>query len=96
MSNGSFGIVFEQHARRDLESFPQDVRLSILEEIQKYLSHAPFQSVKTRIKRMNGFTPPLYRLRIGDYRVYYRIYQRQVVILTALHKKDSEKWLSRL
>jgi mRNA-degrading endonuclease RelE of RelBE toxin-antitoxin system len=67
----------------------------ILLEIQSRLSSEPFKGSKTRIKRLVGFTPPLYRLRVRDYRAYYRIVEQQVVVLTVLHKKDSERWLKR-
>lgn len=42
---------------------------------------------------MTGFIPPLYRLRVGDYRVYYRIAPPLVAVLAVLHKKDSDRWL---
>lgn len=56
-------------------------------------SSRPFLPVKTRIKKMSGFNPVLYRLLVGDYRVYYRIHQQNVVVLGILHKKDTKKWL---
>ena len=93
MSIGKFLIEFEREAQRDLERLEKENRLKILEEIQKYLSTTPFQPVKTRLKRMNGFKPTLYRLRVGDYRVYYRIKEQCVVILGVLHKKETERWL---
>ncbi|TKB91936.1 MAG: type II toxin-antitoxin system RelE/ParE family toxin [Nitrospira sp.] len=44
---------------------------------------------------MIGFSPPLYRLRVGDYRVSYRVTLQLVVILSVFHKKDSDRWLKR-
>jgi len=94
VSDGKFRIEFERHALRDLESVDKTSRLQILAEIQKYLSSTPYQAIKTRIKKMTGFSPNLYRLRVGDYRIYYRIHQQCVVILTILDKKDTQKWLN--
>lgn len=93
MSNGKFAVEFERQALKELEGIEKERRLRILEEIEKYLSTTPYQSIKTRIKRMTGFDPPLYRLRVGDYRVYYRIKTRRVVILGVLDKKDTRRWL---
>ena len=93
MTPGRFRIEFERHAQKDLESLEKQARLTILEAIQEYLSDTPFQAIKTRIKKMDGFRPTLYRLRIGDYRVYYRITDRTVGILGILHKKESKRWL---
>jgi mRNA-degrading endonuclease RelE of RelBE toxin-antitoxin system len=91
-----FSVIFERSATRDLETFEPATARTILHEIQQRLTAEPFRELKTRIKRLTGPTPPLYRLRVGDYRVYYRIREQQVVILAILHKKDSERWLRRL
>jgi mRNA-degrading endonuclease RelE of RelBE toxin-antitoxin system len=74
---------------------PQDAQETVLLEIQRRLTTEPFKEIKTRIKRLSGLVPPLYRLRVGDYRAYYRIVGDRVVILAILHKKDSERWLRR-
>ena len=93
MTAGRFRIEFERHAQKDLEPLAKQTRLEILQAIQKYLPDRPFQPIKTRIKKMTGFSPTLYRLRIGDHRVYYRISDETVVILGILHKKESKRWL---
>lgn len=90
-----FSIEVSPHAERDLAKFPSAISRLILEEIKTRLASHPLQEIKTRIKRLTGFTPPLYRLRIGDYRVYYRVVVHHVIILGALHKKDSDRWLKR-
>jgi mRNA-degrading endonuclease RelE of RelBE toxin-antitoxin system len=90
-----FSIEFNRHAEREIKSLPSAVAHIVLQEIQERLSAAPFQEIKTRIKRVTGFVPPLYRLRVGDYRAYYRVIERRVVILAVLHKKDSDRWLRR-
>ena len=95
MSKGEqpFTIEFAREAEREIKSLPAANARMILQEIQHRLSSEPFKVSKTRIKRLVGFTPPLYRLRVGDYRAYYRLVAQQVVVLTVLHKKDSERWL---
>ena len=93
MSPGRFRIEFERKTLRELESLEKEDRLNILEEIQRYLSDTPYRPIKTRIKRMSGFSPTLYRLRVGDFRVYYRTREQTVVVLAVLHKKDATKWL---
>ena len=90
-----FTIEFAKEAEREIRALPPAEARTILQEIQIRLSSEPFKATKTRIKRLVGFTPPLYRLRVGDYRAYYRIVTRQVVILAVLHKKDSARWLRR-
>ena len=91
----SFSIIFELNAQRELKTFDPPIARSILQEIQHRLTAEPFQELKTRIKRLTGFAPPLYRLRVGDNRIYYRIREQNVVVLAVLPKKDSDRWLRR-
>jgi mRNA-degrading endonuclease RelE of RelBE toxin-antitoxin system len=91
----TFAIIFEPNAARDLKTFEPPTARAILQEIQQRLTAEPFRELKTRIKRLTGLAPPLYRLRVGDHRIYYRIREQQVVILAVLPKKDSDRWLRR-
>jgi mRNA-degrading endonuclease RelE of RelBE toxin-antitoxin system len=91
----AFRIELGKSADRDLQDIPIQAQRKILNEIQSRLTAEPFREVKTRIKRLTGIVPPIYRLRIGDYRAYYRIVNDRVVVLAILHKKDSERWLRR-
>lgn len=90
-----FSIEVSPHAERDLATLPSAIAHLILEEIRARLSTKPTREMKTRVKRLIGFSPPLYRLRVGDYRVYYRVTLQHVVILSVFHKKDSDRWLKR-
>lgn len=90
-----FSIEVAPHAERDLAKLPHAISRLLLEEIKIRLAVQPLQEMKTRIKRLIGFAPPLYRLRVGDYRVYYRVVLQHVIILGAFHKKDSDRWLKR-
>ncbi len=90
-----FTIEFTKEAEREFRALPAADAQTILHEIQTRHPSEPFKENKTRIKRLGSFTSPLYRLRVGDYRTYYRIMTQHVVILTVLHKKDTERWLRR-
>ena len=92
-SDEPFIIEFARESDREIRELPAADARMILQEIQSRLSSEPFKGSKTRIKRLVGFTPPLYRLRVGDYRAYYRIVAQQVVVLIVSHKKDGEQWL---
>jgi mRNA-degrading endonuclease RelE of RelBE toxin-antitoxin system len=56
----------------------------------------PIPIGKSRIKKLAGFDPPLFRLRSGDFRAYYRIRGDEVVILAVTRRKDSAKRLKRI
>jgi mRNA-degrading endonuclease RelE of RelBE toxin-antitoxin system len=91
----TFRIELAPGAKRDLRQLPSGVQTTILSEAQSRLRLEPYREIKTRIKRLTGIVPPLYRLRVGDYRAYYRMIGDMVVVLAVLHKKDSERWLRR-
>jgi len=91
-----FRVIFSPSAQREIEGIEPDYALQIAKDIKIYLEISPLPFGKSRIKKLTGFRPPLYRLRSGDFRAYYRIIATDVVVLTITHKKDSEKALRKL
>jgi len=91
-----FEVIFSESALRDIQNLETEDTLRLAKDIKSYLEKSPLPFGKTRIKKLSGFKPPLYRLRSGDFRAYYRIISRDVVILAITHKKDSEKYLRKL
>jgi mRNA interferase RelE/StbE len=61
----------------------------------KPIEEDPFQSRSgADIKRLVLATdPPIYRLRIGDYRVIYSVVQDEVRITEVIHRSKGYKWL---
>ena len=61
----------------------------------KSLEENPFQrSSGSDIKRLvTAADPPLFRLRIGDYRVIYFVVQDEVKITEIIHRSKGYKWL---
>jgi mRNA interferase RelE/StbE len=43
------------------------------------------------VKKLTDYTKPTYRLRIGDYRIIFEIYndQVQVLVIGVTHRKDA-------
>lgn len=91
-----FRVELATGAERDLGVLPAEVQRAVLSELALRLKSEPYREIKTRIKRLTGIVPPIYRLRVGDCRAYYRIIEERVVVLAILHKKDSERWLKRM
>ena len=91
-----YKIVYSKSAQHEIERLEIDDALQVAGDIAAYLESSPFPFGKTRIKKLTGFSPPLYRLRSGNFRVYYRIVSGEVVILAVTHKKDSEKMIKKL
>ncbi|MBI5649389.1 MAG: type II toxin-antitoxin system RelE/ParE family toxin [Chloroflexi bacterium] len=51
-----------------------------------------------KTKKLHGFHPPLYELRVHPYWVVYDVHDetQTVVILGIIHRKDLEKFLRRM
>jgi mRNA-degrading endonuclease RelE of RelBE toxin-antitoxin system len=91
-----FRVIFSPPAQREIEGVETNTALQLVKDIKTYLEASPFPFGKNRIKKMSGYNPPLYRLRSGDFRAYYRILSDNVIILVITHKKDAEKLLKKL
>ncbi len=89
-------VVFSPAAVRDVEGLDAAVAVTLVKDIQAYLETRPVPIGKSRIKKLTGFEPPLYRMRSGDFRAYYRICGGEVVILAVMNRKDSDKRLRRI
>jgi mRNA-degrading endonuclease RelE of RelBE toxin-antitoxin system len=91
-----FKVVFAPAAVRDVEALEVEAALQVVKDVKSYLESRPFPIGYTRVKKLVGFDPPLFRLRSGDYRVYYRIPAGEVVVLAVTVRKDSGKRLRRI
>jgi mRNA interferase RelE/StbE len=89
-----FQVVLTEHAIADLEEVSKELREQILRDL-KTLQTSPLPS-GTRIKRLKGFRPPIYRLRSGDFRVLYHIREDRVTVLRVIDRKLLERVIKRL
>jgi mRNA-degrading endonuclease RelE of RelBE toxin-antitoxin system len=96
MREKRFRVVFSPAAVRDVESIEAEAAIRLVKDIKTYLEVPPIPFGKSRIKKMSGFDPDLFRLSSGDFRAYYRIREEEVVILAVTQRKDSKKRLRRI
>jgi mRNA-degrading endonuclease RelE of RelBE toxin-antitoxin system len=96
MPEKRFRIVFSPAAVRDVEAIETSSAIRLVKDIKTYLEVPPVPFGKSRIKKMSGFDPDLFRLRSGDFRAYCRICGEDVIILAVTHRKDSDKRLKRI
>lgn len=95
MEQKRFEVIFSPSAQKDIEKLEVDKALHLATDIKIHLETSPFPFGKTRIKKLTNFDPPLYRLRSGVFRIYYRIHPKEVIVLAITHKKNSEKFLKK-
>jgi len=89
-----FKIERKQGVAKDLRRIDGGERKKIFSAMLKYLETIPDEPHGTRIKKMEYIEQPQYRLRVGDYRIYYDIEGSTVIVLGIVHKKNAEKWLN--
>jgi mRNA-degrading endonuclease RelE of RelBE toxin-antitoxin system len=89
-------VVFSPAAVRDIEGLDTAAAITLVKDIQVYLETRPVPFGKSRIKKLAVFDPPLYRMRSGDFRAYYRICGDEIIVLAVTRRKDSDKRLKRI
>ena len=89
-----FKVRFARAAEKAINKLEPKTRIAVLHAI-KGLEAYPFPKGDT-IKKLKGAKIPLYRLRIGDFRVVYHINGKKVITLFVADRKDLEKKLAAL
>jgi mRNA interferase RelE/StbE len=90
-----YDIILTEEAVEDLQRLRAFDRTAVKDAMQQTLRFLLTKLSKSGIKRLRGLSKPQYRLRQGDFRVFYDVYEAEVVILAVLHKDDVETWLDQ-
>jgi mRNA interferase RelE/StbE len=79
-------IVFTRSARKELQGLPEAIQIRVLSRIEQLSSNPR----PTGVRKLAG-SEGLWRLRIGQYRVIYGVYdERKLVdIICIRHRKDA-------
>ncbi|MFN8487068.1 MAG: hypothetical protein U0350_05705 [Caldilineaceae bacterium] len=93
-----YTILFSSQAEDDLLALRATDRAKVLDTIEIHLRYEPDKESKSRIKRLQGYRWPRYRLRIDEIRTFYDIFYEEeegvVEILAILEKAAAMKWLA--
>ena len=66
--------------------------VAILDAMETHLRREPERLSRSRIKRLRGNNAATYRLRVGDYRVFYDVAEKEVVVIAVLHKRETAEF----
>ena len=84
----AYSVEFAPAAARDLKRLDPAVRLQLL-RASAVLEDAPYPGASTRIKILVGISPRHYRLRVGDYRIVYRIEDSRIIVVRVAHRREA-------
>jgi mRNA interferase RelE/StbE len=87
-------VLLSRTAQRQLERLPQDASRRLRSKLA-VLAEDPFHRRPGADLRLlwGQDDPPLYRLRVGDYRVLYFILEEEVRITEILHRSQAYRGL---
>jgi len=90
-----FEIILSPGAAKGLAALRPDVRSGVRGAIELHLRYEPTKVSKSRIKRLRGLDQPQYRLRVGEIRVFYDVFEKTVEVLAVVSKQEAEAWLAK-
>jgi mRNA-degrading endonuclease RelE of RelBE toxin-antitoxin system len=89
-----FEVILKPEAVKDLDGLRKYEAASIADAIERHLRIAPQSTSRTRIKRLRGQQEADFRLRVGNFRVFYTIddIHLTVFVLRIMHKERAVKF----
>jgi mRNA-degrading endonuclease RelE of RelBE toxin-antitoxin system len=87
-----FRIVVRPRAAAQIRRLRRVDAVAILDAMETHLRYEPERLSRSRIKRLRGSHAATYRLRVGDYRLFYDIGEGEVVVIAALHKRETSEF----
>jgi mRNA-degrading endonuclease RelE of RelBE toxin-antitoxin system len=71
-------------------------RSTIRDALERHLRHEPGKETRSSIKRLRGVVRPQYRLRVGEFRVFYDVLEDSVEVLAIVAKTQADDWLKEI
>jgi len=93
-----YDIYLKPSAVKDMDKIRKHDATAIANAMETHLASAPTRESKSRIKRLKGIEDPDYRLRVGDYRVFYDVSESDaaVDVLRVMHKDETATYYEEL
>lgn len=91
-----FKIIYTKRIEKDVKRLEVKTFDHLHKALQR-LTNNPFPSITTAktIKKLK-IKEPTYGLRVGEYRVVYRIKTEKIIVLRIIHRKELQRELKRL
>jgi mRNA-degrading endonuclease RelE of RelBE toxin-antitoxin system len=91
-----YEIVLATQAVEDFRQLSARDRSTIRDALERHLRYEPGKETRSSIKRLRGVVRPQYRLRVGDFRVFYDVLGDAVEVLAIVAKSQADDWLKEI
>ncbi|OYV88637.1 MAG: hypothetical protein B7Z73_08155 [Planctomycetia bacterium 21-64-5] len=91
-----YEILYSDEAVKKLKGLRAFDRTAILDQIEQVLDTNPMQESKARVKMLRQPAPTQYRLRVGEFRVFYDVVGQSVHVIEILSKAETASYLEGL
>jgi mRNA-degrading endonuclease RelE of RelBE toxin-antitoxin system len=88
-----FEVRYSDEAVEQLKAFRAHDRAAIMDQIEQVLMVNPTLESKAKVKLLRQPAPTQYRLRVGEFRVFYDVVQEAVLVIQILSKEESIAYL---
>lgn len=89
----AYEILYSDEAVQQLKGLRAFDRTAILDEIERVLGVNPTHESKAKLKLLRQPAPAQFRLRVGEYRVFYDVLEQSIFVIQILSKADSVSYL---
>lgn len=89
-----YQVQLTQAAPKDVDRLSQPTQDRIVLALQGLMDN-PLEA-PPKVKRLKGFSFPIFRIRTGDFRILYRIDKQTVTVMRIINRKDLEKVVRQL
>ena len=80
----AYSIIYHAEIAKDISSLPKNIKSRIKKAIENRLLIDPIKYGQPLRRSLQGYR----KLRVGDYRVIYRIEKSNIIILKIGHRKE--------
>ena len=91
-----YEIVLAAQAVEDFRQLSARDRSTIRDALDRHLRNEPGKDTGSSIKRLRGMVRPQYRLRVGDFRVFYDVLEDAVEVLAIVGRAQADEWLKQI
>jgi len=91
-----YEIVLATQAVEDFRQLSARDRSTIRDALERHLRIEPGKETRSSIRRLRGIVRPQYRLRVGDFRIFYDVLEDAVEVLAIVAKAQADDWLKEI